>query len=136
MIFLATTDFDAVLKSQLKAAIVSSNEEATNQAERYAIAQITSYLSGRFDTVNIFNKSGLSRADIIVMYCVDMTLNHLYTQISPQNIPEYVSTRYKEAMDWLKMVANNQLNPDLPQLESEPTGTFRVGGETKVTRKW
>jgi phage gp36-like protein len=136
MIFLATTDFDTVLKGQLKAAIVTSNEETTNQAERYAIAQITSYLSGRFDTVNIFNKSGLSRPDIIVMYCVDMTLNHLYTQISPQNIPDYVSNRYKEAMDWLKMVANNQLNPDLPQLESEPTGTFRVGGETKVTRKW
>jgi phage gp36-like protein len=136
MNFLVDTDFDAVLKAQLKASIITANSDSADQAERYAIAQITSYLAGRFDTVNIFNKTGTSRNDIIVMYCVDMCLNHLYTTISPQNIPQYVSNRYKEAIDWFKMVANNQLNPDLPVLDTEPTGSFRVGGETKVTHKW
>lgn len=135
MIYLVDSDFDATLNAALKKILVTDNTSIQN-AESYAIAEARSYLSGRFDVNSIFTQTGASRHQLLVKYVVDLTIYAAQTRISPQNIPAWCKTNRDTAMEWFRMVANNQLNPDLPLIPgSKPSGTFRFGGAKKVTRR-
>ncbi len=135
MIFLTSEDFDTSLNAMLKKALVTDNPSIVS-SEAFAISEVSSYLGGRFNTAQIFSAGGSARHPLIVQYVKDLTIYSAQAIISPQNIPNWCKTNRDTAMQWLKMVANNQLNPDLPLIAGEANrGTFRFGGQTKVTRR-
>lgn len=136
MIFLTSTDFDSVLNAQLKKILVTDNTNI-QQAESYAISQIRSYLAGRFNVASIFAQVGASRNPIIVRHVTNLTIYAAQSLISPQNIPAWCKQSRDESLDWLKMVASNELNPDLPLIPGAThSGTFRTGGTKKLTRRF
>lgn len=135
MIFLQDSDFDATLGVSFKKILVTENP-GIQDAENYALAEVKSYLSGRFDVAAIFTQTGGSRHQLIVKYVVDLVVYAAQSRLSPQNIPAWCKQNRDAAMQWLKMVANNELNPDLPKIPgSKPSGTFRFGGPKKITRR-
>jgi hypothetical protein len=135
MIFLTTNDFDATLGASLKKILVTDNT-SIQDAENYAISEARSYLSGRFDVANIFSQTGSSRNPMLIKYIVDLTIYAAQSKISPQNIPAWCKQNRDEALSWFKMVANNELNPDLPLIPgTKPSGTFRFGGAKKITKR-
>lgn len=135
MIFLTTNDFDSTLNEALKAVLVTNNA-SIQDAENYAIAEARSYLAGRFDVNTIFSQSGAGRDALLVKYIVDLTIYAAQTRLAPQNIPAWVKQNKDSAIQWFKMVANNELNPNLPTIPGMTnSGTFRYGGAKKVTRR-
>lgn len=83
---------------------------------------------------------GDTRNAKIVQVVTDITLYHLHTLISPQNIPEIRMIRYNGngsnanetgAIGWLKMIQKESINSNLP--ESNPIKGLRTrfGSDTK-----
>jgi hypothetical protein len=134
MIFLTDTDF--LLNAQLKAILVTNNADI-NTAEKFAIDEMSGYLSGRFNTAAIFAATGESREPSVVGHTAAMCLYHAQKKISPQNIPQWCKDDRNDAKQWATMILNNQLNPDLPLIASTTVdkGTFRFGGNKKVTHR-
>jgi phage gp36-like protein len=136
MIFLTTPDMDVQIRTEVTNVITNNNSVSIDKAERAAIEEMQSYLRGRYDVANIFNKSGNNRNPMIVMYLIDMMVYHLHSATSARNIPELRGKRYDDAISWLKSVAADRLNPDLPIKAGEESGNIKLGGNPKVIRRW
>ena len=134
MIFLTEADF--IMQEGLKTQLITNNPDIAT-AEKYAIDELSGYLSGRFDTAVIFAQTGTSREPSVVRHLAALTLHHIHRKISPQNIPIWVKDGRDDAKNWGEMIINNQLNPGLPLLpQTSGSGTFRFGGQKKVTQRF
>lgn len=135
MPFITEQDYTVQIKTDVLTSV--KNTDALPKAELMAQAEIESYLNARYDVVNIFNKVGIDRNPIILMYLIDIALYHLHSNISPRNIPELRGIRYEAAINWLKMVASGKLNPDLPTLPNSAADyLLSLGGNTKYSQPW
>lgn len=137
MAFLATSDYlDQIQDAQLTA-LVAGDATARERMETKVQAEITGYLAVRYDVTNIFNKSGDSRNQHVVMIMADMVIYHLTSRINPGQVPQTRLDRYNEAKAWLEMVSKGQLKPDLPLVgDADGDGTddnsaVQWGGRTK-----
>ena len=80
--------------------------------------------SGNLPDDIAFWTKGDNRNPLIVMFLIDVTLNHLYSRINPRNIPDLRKERYNGndpmdrggAIGWLKKVAGGDINADLPEI--------------------
>lgn len=59
------------------------------------------------------------RNQLLVTFCVDITLFHIHSRINRRKIPTLRVERYNEALEWLDMVKIGDETPDLPLLEGE-----------------
>jgi phage gp36-like protein len=97
------------------------------KAEKYAIAEITKRVGGRYNMAEVFNKTGDERDAYIVMITIDIAIYHLYSQKAPRKIPEYRDIRYHDALEWLVEVGKGTTPTDLPTLpEEEYKGEVRI----------
>ncbi len=55
------------------------------------------------------------REDLLVNYATDITLFYLHKKINPRKIPELRIDLYNQAKEWLEMVKENNITPDLPK---------------------
>lgn len=137
MAFLTETDYNVQIRASIRNIIAQNNNVTLDTAESMAIEEMKSYLAGKYDCAAIFSATGASRNALIIMYCIDITLYHLHSQAASNNIPELRQTRYNAAIDWLKDVNRDLLNPNLPLLDtSNPSVSITLGGDTKVAEKW
>ncbi len=146
MAFLEVEDYSVLIRKELKNIVEESEFDGIEadvkrlQAEGMAISQIKNSLSGRYDTDAVFSAEGNARNHYIVMISVDLTLYHLYTSVAPNLIPDVRSTRYQDAIDWLKDVRKGDANADLPRWKDEAGEDqfdFRFGSERKnENNKW
>lgn len=83
------------------------------EAEAIAVEEMSNYLSVRYDIDQIF-VVGTKPQSLIALYLIDIMLYHLYSRITPQNVPEVRKERYQHAKDWLEKVADGFINPNLP----------------------
>lgn len=60
---------------------------------------------------------GDTRDALIKMHLIDITLYHLHARINPRNIPDFRVERYRDCIDWLKMVAAGKISTRLPIIE-------------------
>jgi hypothetical protein len=51
----------------------------------------------------------------LVAFCIDVTLFNLFKRITPSKIPEMRVSLYNQAKEWLTLVRDGMLTPDLPQ---------------------
>jgi phage gp36-like protein len=136
------SDYKPAVHAEILDAIIRTDQPTLEMAEDRAVAEMQSYLSSRYDVVNIFNKSGTARNQLIVMFAVDITLYHLYSAINRMRTPVERVERYKRAIEWLKDVADGLINPvGLPLVTDPETGEdtlnpIRWGSETKYGNGW
>ncbi|GAA4354102.1 hypothetical protein GCM10023185_15430 [Hymenobacter saemangeumensis] len=104
-------------------------------AERNAMAEVASYLRGRYDMEAAFSLSGMLRNAQLVMIVVDVALWHLLPRVTFRMVSEVRETRYNAALKWLKLAQDGKSNPDLPRYApSSGTSTqrnnlFRYGSQ-------
>lgn len=134
--FLTNDDFGVQIRTQILNIINQSDPTKTERAELDALAEMQSYLNGKYDTAAIFSATGNNRNAQIVMYCIDILLYHLHSNISPNNVPDLREKRYEQAINWLKMVAADKLNPNLPIIAGQEGGNFIGGSNTKGSSRW
>lgn len=151
--FLQQVDYE----SQIKPEIIKQLTDPTDwfqsakliRAEQKAIAQIRNRIGKRYNCDSIFIPSTQGegeggevdqRDQWIVTITVDITLYHLYSQTGSKDVPEHRSTRYQDAIDWLKDVGNGETTADLPELTDTDTGEayseFRLNSRAPENHKW
>ena len=143
MNFLTEQDYKPQIRNWILNVVTQKDPMAREQAELAAQSEMKTYLRSRYNVSAIFNKQGNERDPLLVMYLVDMSIYHLHSNISPDNIPEIRYIRYKSAIDWLNKVATDKLSPDLPEIDggddengdSNSTG-FEYGGNEKYSERY
>lgn len=115
--FLTTEDFQKVIKADNMSQITTANPTILMDMAAVAVAEASSYLSGRHDVASAFSAQGEARNALLVLRCIDMATYHLYTQFSPRNIPDLRRDRYTEAISWLKAINKGLNTIDLPLKE-------------------
>jgi hypothetical protein len=51
----------------------------------------------------------------LITFCLNVTLFRLFTRIAPRRIPELRTSLYNETKEWLTLVRDGMLTPDLPR---------------------
>lgn len=133
--FLNDNDYKKQVQTWIKN-IVQTDAETLADAELAAETEMKTYLNTRFDVAAIFSRTQQTteRDALIVLYLVDITLYHLFTNISPDMIPDLREKRYKAAIQWLKDVATGKITPLLPVRDPQAEDTvqaFTYGGNKK-----
>lgn len=136
MNFLQHDDLNMQIQAVIRNIVSGNSDEVLDSAESAAISEAESYLRGRFDTAAIFSATSSDRNSILMTYIIDMMLYHMHSRITPSNIPAIREKRYENAIEWLKMVAADKLNPNLPILPTQLTGSFSVGSNQKSSTSW
>jgi len=127
--FLQPTDYNKQIRSSILNVLTNQIDDTLHDAELAAQEEMESYLRRRYDVGAIFSlqQHVADRKKIIVMYLIDITLYHLHSNITPDNIPEIRYLRYTRAIEWLKKVADSKLTPDLPEYPASDN-PFENGG--------
>ncbi|MDD2984716.1 MAG: DUF1320 family protein [Crocinitomicaceae bacterium] len=138
MRFILESDYPSLIRDEIRNVIsIGYNDTKLITAENMAISQIKNYLAGRYDVATIFqgfdpDTESDIRSHYMVMLVIDCTLYHLYTNTAPDRIPQHRSTRYQDAIDWLKLIAEGKTNADLPakaQTAEKPAEGVRIGSK-------
>jgi hypothetical protein len=117
MNFLDKQDFEKLIKVDQLDTITGTNDHYIEEAEAAAIEEMSSYLRSKYDTDKIFSQTGDDRSDLVMLYLIDLTLYHLFTRLTPRNVPDIRISRYERVIDWLERVQMEKVNPDLPEYE-------------------
>src|SRR5690606_33860118 len=120
MAFLTNDDYKPQIRDWIKNIVINEDPAIQSKSELAAQAEMESYLRDRYKVGEIFEAEGTARNALIVMYMVDITLYHLHSNISPENVPELRGIRYEAAINWLKAVAKGSISPNLPEHTSDP----------------
>ena len=118
--FIEESDYEVQVRQEIMSILdPSAANTAIEMAERIAIDQIKSYLSGRYDVEVIFAATGEKRNHFLLMIAIDIALYHLWSKRAPRKIPELRSERYQDALNWLRAVGEGTMTTDLPQLQGD-----------------
>ncbi len=129
--FLKPTDYNAQIRNQILNVLTNDTDDTLHLAELAAQEEMESHLRTRYDVAQIFSleQNDEDRSKLIVLYMVDITLYHLHSNITPDNVPEIRYLRYQRAMEWLKKVAEGKLAPGLPEYEDQENPFDKGGSE-------
>lgn len=108
--FIQDTDYKASIHDEIVTALVRDDREVVEICEDRAIAEMRSYLSGRYDCEAIFNATGSDRHPLILMVALDITIFHLFCVHNPQKLSQIRKDRYDRAIEWLLAVSKNKAN--------------------------
>lgn len=142
--FLQLSDYKKQIRQSVLKVLTDEDDNTLHDAELTAQEEMEGYLNKRFDVGKIFSldQEVSDRKRVIVMYLIDLTLYHLHSNITPNNIPEIRYLRYERALKWLDKVLDGKITPDLPLIESDepfPNGGsqfFYGDSNEKVTERY
>ncbi len=130
MQFLQQNDLLNAIDSATLNIVTDGNNALLDSAELQAIEYMKAYLNVRYDTDKVFDAT-LPRNASIVLYLTDIMLYYLHARISPDNIPELRTERYREAKDWCEKVADGFIAPNLPVKDVVNSTPLRYGSQPK-----
>lgn len=136
MAYLAIDDYHDQVQADILQTIINADDSLRTQMELKVESLMSDYFNVRFDVANIFNKTGTARNHTVVLHYINMVVYHLCSRLAPSQVPQTVSDKYSDAIEWLKMVAAGKLAPDLPTVVSDGVDTkanIKYGSETKRT---
>lgn len=137
--FLEELDYSMQIKQEIIKLITTEdwfNSAMLIRAENTALSQIRNRIGKLYDCDLIFAPN-LPPAEVeegeegeqldsrdawIITIVIDMCLYHLYAKLNARDIPEHRSTRYQDAIDWLKDVGNGTTTAELPIKTDFQTG--------------
>jgi len=128
--FLTKTDFDSAIHSEIIDAITRQDETILPILILEAIGKMKSYLSERFDCNVIFAKTGEDRDPVIMSLCKDIVLYDLHCIHNPRKMTKRTVDRYNNAIEWLKGIVKNEINPGLPEAAT-PVTPVKFGSNPK-----
>lgn len=157
--FIIKEDYAMQIKQEIIKLLTSNDAEWFNsaaliRAEKTATDQIKQRIGKRYDCTLIFaplrppviedgeelGEQIDTRDQWIVTLVIDVLLYHLYSKSGSKDIPEHRSTRYQDAIDWLKDVGNGTTTADLPAIVNESTGDeysdIRFNSREPEDHKW
>src|SRR5258705_13973146 len=78
----------------------------------FAVSYMTTYLRSKYSATTIFNETGANRNILLMTYCKDIAIYHLYAQSNIfRKIPSIRLQKFAEAIGWLEAVQSEKINP-------------------------
>lgn len=135
--FINPEDYDASIHSEILDALIRKDHAIVEICEDRAIAEMRSYLSGRYDCDTIFNAEGDDRLQLVLMMAIDITVYHLFCIHNPQKMSQIRTDRYDRAVEWLKQVSKQAVGIDgaplLPDSERTENAPWQMRSNPKRT---
>jgi phage gp36-like protein len=104
--FIEIADYDATVHREILDAVTRQDEAIIEICEDRAIAEMTGPLARRFDTAVIFSARTTDRHQLVLMFCIDIAVYHIFCVHNPQKLGQMRKDRYDRAIEWLKQVGN------------------------------
>lgn len=136
--FLTIKDYDASIHREILDAVTREDKALVKICEGRAIKDMRNYLHKHYDCDAIFSARGKDRDDTVVMFCVDITVYHLFCMHNPRNLSEMRTERYKRAVEWIKAVGRGNLAVEgLPEREDKEENVpyIMTGEKVRSTRR-
>ena len=116
MKYLEDIDLEAFIQQDQLDSLIEDDVTILDKAESYALARVSSYLSGRWNVDQEYTLSGDARNLDLVQNVVDLTIFYIHKRISPRAIPNHRIEAYTNAIEWLKDVNKGNLNIKIAKL--------------------
>lgn len=139
MAFLEEEDYKVQIQEYELDELTQEDGTALAKAELMAQEEMQSYLRSRFDIGVIFTQTGNDRNPLLIMYLIDITLYHLFSAITPRNVPQIRMDRYDMAIRWLDKVRKGDIDAGLPLIvntDGETNGTSFIDSYTQNGFNW
>lgn len=135
--FIQIEDYDASIHSEILDALIRKDHTIVEICEERAIAEMRSYLSGRYDCDTLFNAEGTNRHPLVLMMAIDITVYHLFCIHNPQKMSQIRTDRYERAVEWLKQVSRQAIGIDgaplLPEEDRKDNAPWLMHSNLKRT---
>lgn len=135
--FINPEDYDTSIHSEILDALIRKDYAIVEICEERAIAEMRSYLSGRYDCDTLFNAEGTDRHPLVLMMTIDITVYHLFCIHNPQKMSQIRTDRYDRAVEWLKQVSKQAISIDgaplLPDSERKENAPWQMRSNPKRT---
>lgn len=133
--FIKTSDYNATIHREILDTITREDCAVVEICEDRAIAEMRSYLSGRYDCDAIFAAQDADRNELILMMAIDITVYHIFCIHNPQKLSQVRVDRYNRAVEWLKAVAAGKISiadaPMLPEDDLKHNAPTLIQGNPK-----
>ncbi len=117
--FINLSDYDASIHREILDALTREDSTVIEICEDRAVAEMRSYLSGRYDCDAIFSAEGSDRNQLVLMMAIDIAIYHIFCIHNPQKLSQVRSDRYDRAVEWLRQVNRGEVSidgaPTLPE---------------------
>lgn len=135
---IAYKHLDAITNQASTASGLSADEVRTN-CERFAIAEVKSYLSAKYQMDVEYAKDSEDEPDTrslrIVEVTIDIALHKLHSTINPNKIPELREKNYNYATEFLRMAQEGKADPQVPVLDSGSVAFHVLSSNRKFRSK-
>lgn len=133
--FIQIEDYDAsihreILDALLRADSACYDPQIIEICENRAVAEMRAYLNKTYDCDAIFSAKGEERHPLVLMFAIDISIYHIFSQHNPYKIAKIREERYKRAVEWLKGVMEGDLTiegaPRLPEETVNENSRWRI----------
>jgi phage gp36-like protein len=130
--FVEKTDFDATVHTEVLNNLTLGDDSILPIVVQRAIGEMEGYLSARYDTTAIFAATGNDRNQLVLMFCLDIAVYHVYGIGNPAKLSPSRTARYERAVEWLKAVQKGTVTiSDAPRLPEPARGFFYLHSRPK-----
>jgi phage gp36-like protein len=134
--WLDQTDFAVNIRDTRLSQMIDGETDILENAVDSAVAVVTDYLCGRYDTVQIFGTSGNLRPHNVIRWVKHLTLWYLYERLPDAITPKKVEKNYDETIEFLKGVSQGDMSVNLPHKpdpndSTKPLTKFRWGSSAR-----
>jgi uncharacterized protein DUF1320 len=109
---IALDHLDEITEQAANTSGLSAANTLTN-AESWAQAMISSFLSEKYNMAAEYGTTGTGRNFLIIQAMIDLSLCTLHKTINPRDVPEQIENACVTVMQWLKDVRDGVLTPGL-----------------------
>lgn len=130
MAFIELEDFPASIHTEIRDALTKGDDTVITDNVDRTIDEMKAYLNGRYDTVNIFNKTGNNRNKYILRLALSITVYYIFLVHNPRKMTSVIEKEYEKALERLEDIKLGNLNPEgLPTpAETDPPTSSGDGG--------
>lgn len=137
MAFLEVSELNTHLYDETIGEIIRGDNAIVPAAIDAGILEMQGYLAA-YDITNIFNKTGVQRNALILLFLKDIVVWHVITLCAPDIEYKLREERYKRAVQWLRDVQSRKFLPSLPIIvtgtNAEILDTTHSGGYGGVSQ--
>ena len=109
--FIEKVDFNTIITTGTLDYLSGNDDDIVLEMADEAVEEMKSYLVDRYNITSVFDMTGSERNKTLLMYGKDIALYHLFSRRHTNQIPTIRAKRYEAAMDWLRKVQKQEINP-------------------------
>jgi len=136
MIYLEDDDLKTFIQEDQLDQITEGLAEVKDTAEKFALAMVTSYLSGRYSMDTEFAKTGTARNFDLVRNVTYITIYFINERVAPRSIPQIRIDSYGSAENWLDMVNKGKLNLQIDKITPSQTVPITYGSNPRPNNSY